>query len=336
MAGLKVVWRGGVAYATGNVAGERVRKSLGTRDPATAEELRAQYEARLWKRHSYGEEAIRTFEEAAVEYLSAGGEARFLKPIIRYFRGRALGTIKPEELKRAARAILPDRKPATWNRDVLSPAKAVINHAAELGWCHHIRVKGFPVARVLRKPAGRDWLDAMMARAEADGLPHLAACLLFMWQTGTRVSEAARVLPAHVDLKQRIVLLEATKTGEWEPCHITQEMVIRLANLPMTEAEPVFGYASRYGIYRRMKAVCERAGLPWIPPHQAGRHSFATHALADGATIKEVMEGGRWKSARMVLETYAHAEHGGRAIAMRFDANLAQGNRQSRQKRRKS
>lgn len=335
MAGLKVIWRGGVAYAAGSIAGQRVRKSLGTHDPARAEELRAQYEARLWKRHSYGEDAVRTFEEAAVEYLNSGGEARFLNPIIRYFRGRALGTIKPEELKRAARTLLPGRKASTWNRDVLSPAKAVINHAAELGWCPHIRVKGFPVARVLRKAADRAWLDAMMARADADGLPHLAACLLFMWQTGARVGEAARVLPEHVDLGRRIVLLAATKTGEWEPCHITQEMVIRLANLAMTDGEPVFGYASRYGIYRRLKAVCARAGLPWIPPHQAGRHSFATHALADGATIREVMEGGRWKSARMVLETYAHAEHGGRAIAMRFDANLAQARKDTRAKRRK-
>ena len=64
MPGLKVQWRNGIAYAIGTVAGNRVRESLGTRDKALAEELRAQLEARLWKRHSYGEEAVRTFDEA--------------------------------------------------------------------------------------------------------------------------------------------------------------------------------------------------------------------------------------------------------------------------------
>jgi len=73
-----------------------------------------------------------------------------------------------------------------------------------------------------------------------------------------------------------------------------------------------------------MKAVCRRAGIPFVPPHQAGRHSFASNALAMGATAKEVMEAGGWKTARMVLETYAHANEAGRSIADRFDAELAQ------------
>ncbi len=41
-----------------------------------------------------------------------------------------------------------------------------------------------------------------------------------------------------------------------------------------------------------------------------------------GATTKEVMEAGGWKTARMVLETYAHANDAGRSIADRFDAEL--------------
>ena len=45
-----------------------------------------------------------------------------------------------------------------------------------------------------------------------------------------------------------------------------------------------------------------------------------------GATVKEVMEAGGWKSARMVLETYAHAKAAGRSVADRFDANLTQTN----------
>lgn len=76
MAALKAKTRRGVYYAVGSIGGKRIRTSLGTRDKRQADELLAQYEAKLWKRHSYGEEAIRTFEEAAVSYIEADGERR--------------------------------------------------------------------------------------------------------------------------------------------------------------------------------------------------------------------------------------------------------------------
>lgn len=256
--------------------------------------------------------------------MKAGGEAAFLAPLITRFQGRSLASIKPEEIRAAAREIYPGRKPATWNRQGIVPARSVVNHGAGLGWCPAITVRNFPVEKVRRQAAGRAWIDSFLAQADADDLPHLAAAVLFMFQTGARVSEAARVLPEHLDLGRKVILLERTKTGEWEVCHITQELVVRLANLTWTEGEPLFGYAARYGIYRRMVAVCRRARIPWRSPHQAGRHGFATHALASGATIKQTMEGGRWKSARMVLEIYADAEGAGREIADLFDTKRAQ------------
>lgn len=333
MAGLEAKRRGnGVYYATGTVAGERIRKSLSTRDAKRADELCAQYEAKLWKRHSYGEEAVRTFDEAALSYLQAGHDPRFTKPIIKSFRGRVLGKIAPEEIRQLSRKLYPKAKPATWNRQVIVPARAIINHAAGLKWCGKIAVENFPVAKVRRRSVDRAWVDAFIAQADHDNLSGLAACVLFMWQTAARVSEAARVLPAHVDLGKRIVLLERTKTGEWEVRHITREMMLRLANLELREGQPVFGYSSRFGIGQRMKAVCRRAGIDFVPPHQAGRHSYASNALAMGASLKEVMEGGGWKSARLVLETYAHAEHGGRAIADRFDREVEGNNQDERAK----
>ena len=324
MPGLVLKRRDGVFYAYGTVAGERVRKSLGTRDPKIAEELRAQYEAKLWKRRSYGEESVRTFEEAVTSYIEAGGERTYLEPLLRRFRGRVLGTIKPEEIRQAARSLGSHKKGSTRNRQVIVPACAVINHAAEAGWCSKIGVSRFPVEKPKRIAVDRSWISAFLAQADRDGLPHLAAAVLFMWQTGTRVSEATRVVPANIDLKERRILLERTKTSRWEPRHISRELMIRIANLPMQDGQPVFGYASRFGLRDRMKAVCRRARIIFVPPHQAGRHSFASNALAMGATAKEVMEAGGWKTARMVLEIYAHANRAGRSIADRFDSEVAQ------------
>lgn len=320
--------RNKIYYATGTIAGQRIRQSLETSDKARAEELCALYEAKLWKRHSYGEAAVRTFEEAALSYMEAGGENRYLPPVLKHFKGRALTTITPGDIIAMAVGLYPNASGATRNRQAITPARAVINHAADRAWCPPLRVRQFATIKPKRTARGRDWHDAFMEQADSDGLYHLSAALLFMVQTGARVSEAAALLPDHLDLSNRTALLAKTKTGTWEPRHLTTELVARIANLDLTHDRPVFGYASRYGIYRRMKAVCRRAGLEWSPPHEAGRHSFASQALEAGASVRQVMDAGGFKSARLFLETYAHSLGEGSEVAALFDGaigtNLAQ------------
>ncbi|MEK9755087.1 MAG: tyrosine-type recombinase/integrase [Rhodospirillaceae bacterium] len=254
-----------------------------------------------------------------MSYLQAGGERRFVAPLLQHFRGRRLATIRPEEIRQAARLLYPGAKAGTWNRNAITPARAIIRHAAELGWCQPVSVRAFAVERVARTTVDRAWLEAFMRQADADGLPHLAAALLFMHQTGARVSEVCRVEATHVDLAGRTVALARTKTGAWQIRHISEELAGRLAALTPAPGRPLFGYADRAGLRRRMLAVCRRAGIAYVPSHQAGRHSFATNALAMGADLRQVMDAGGWKSARLMLETYAHSDQAGRAVAALFD-----------------
>lgn len=311
----------GIWYAVGTVAGERIRKSLKTRDRKVAEELKAQLEARIWKRHTYGEEAVRLFEEAATSYMEQGGEKRYLTPIIKHFKGRAVGTIKPAELRAAAIKIYPLASSATRNRQAIVPARAVINHAHDLGWCGAMRVKMPKVVKSTKhKPVDRTWLDSFLAQADADKLAHLAACVLFMNQTGARVSEAIGVMGEHVDLTNRIAVLEKTKTEEWSPRYLTAELVARMAGLGIQEGERVFSYTDRSAVNRRIKAVCARAKIAPRSTHSAGRHSFGTNAMAvDKPDIKAAMDAGGWKSAKLFLETYVHSNEAGRSLADKFD-----------------
>lgn len=320
MPNLTLRQRDGVWHVSGSIGGDRIRKSLGTRDRARAEELRAQLEARLWKRHTYGEEAVRTFEEAAISYIRQGGERRYLPALIKHFRGRNVASIAPGDVRDAALSIYPTDGPATRNRQVITPARAVINHAHSMNWCPPIRVAIFKVPKSRKnKPVDRTWLDAFMARADEDGLPHLSAIALFMHQTGARVSEAVRLLGEHVDLSKRVALLERTKTDEWSPRHLTAELVLRMGALGLENGEPVFRYTDRCAVTRRMKAVCERAGIEPRSSHAAGRHSFATNAMKGGAKIKAAMEAGGWKSAKLFLETYVHDDSAGQDVAAIFD-----------------
>ena len=70
---LKIKWIKGVAHVHGTVAGRRIRKGLGTRDPQLAEHQRAQIEGRLLRASIYGEESEITFAEACLKYLEEGG-----------------------------------------------------------------------------------------------------------------------------------------------------------------------------------------------------------------------------------------------------------------------
>lgn len=311
----------GIWYAVGSLAGKRIRTSLGTRDEKTAVQLKADFEARLWKRHTYGEEAVRTFEEAAVHYMEQGGEGRFLAPLIRHFKGRPVGSIKPAEVRAAATALYPAAGPATRNRQGIVPARSVVMHAHDLGWCGAITVRQFEVPKSRKhKPVTRAWVDKFMAEADKSKLPHLSALVLFMHQTGARVSEAVRLTGEYVDLGKRLAVLERTKTDELSPRTLTAELVARIGALEPHPLYRVFGYTDPKAVNRVMKRVAKRAGIDERTTHSAGRHSFATNTLAAGADIKAAMDAGGWKSAKLFMETYVHSSAAGETIANLFDA----------------
>ena len=321
MSDLELQEREGIWYAVGTVGGKRIRQSLKTRDRERAAEQKALLDARLWKRASFGEEAVRTFEEAAVSYLEQGGEKRYVPAILKHFKGRTIGSIKPAELRAAALKIYPTASPATRNRQAIIPARAIINHAHDLGWCGPLKVKMFDVPKSNKHaPVDRNWLNKFLAQADKDNLPHLAGCVLFMNQTGARVSEAINLLGEHVDLGERIAVLAKTKTDEWSVRHLTAELVVRMAKLGIVEGERVFSYTDRSAVNRRIKEVCKRAGIAPRSTHSAGRHSFGTNAMSvDKPDIKAAMDAGGWKSAKLFLETYVHSKDAGKSLAEKFD-----------------
>jgi integrase len=310
----------GIWYVVGTFDGKRIRRSLKTRDRKTAQEQCAIFEAKLWKRHSYGEEAVRTFEEAALHYMQQGGERRYLPRLIRRLKGRTLAKLKPGEIRSMATELYPNASGATKNRQVITPAKAVINHAHDLGWCAPIKIKPFDEAKpVPKKPVDRAWLDAFLKTADAMRLPHLSGIVLFMHDTAARVSEAMRVRGKHVNLTERACLLERTKTDENVVCALTSELVLRMGQLSAGPEDRVFSYTNRIAVNQRIAAVCKKAGIEYRSTHALGRHTFATDAIADGVDVKSAMEAGRWKSVAIFMGRYVHTEDAAAKVASVID-----------------
>ncbi len=163
-----------------------------------------------------------------------------------------------------ADALYRDRKGATKNRQAITPARAVILYGYDHGWCNRMTVKRFKVEKPKRpKAATAIWFYAFCTQCQRDGLPHLAAIVMFMATTGARISEAVRLEWPEVDLVERKVTLLRTKTTTNSVRDLTDDVVGRLRELEKDKDRypRVFRYRSRHSVNERIRAVCERAGI---------------------------------------------------------------------------
>jgi integrase len=313
---LKLTWRRGVAYIHGSINGERIRQSLGTRDPKIASARKAEEEARRERAATYGVEHEATFAEACIQYLEQQAPSRhYLEPIIKKLGDMRLAKLKPGHVRALAKLLYPGCKPQTWNRQVIVPISAVLNHAHDLGMCPPVRIKRFPSQdEQVKQAIDREWLDRFRAHAS----PRLAAYALFLHTTAARPTEALRLRPQDLDLDKRHgYSATKTKTGARREFWLTEEMAEELKRLPPKRIGwgqykgewRIFGWADCKGPIEPWKAACRRAGLDYVTPYEAGRHSFAT----EGITRQErnpvmVAKIGNWSDTRTLLKNYAHPE----------------------------
>lgn len=299
---LKIKKRGEVYHYSGTVAGQRLRGTTGTASKDIAQQIAAREEAKAWQRDLHGPEAVLTFADAAVLYRKAGKPTRFLERVEDHWKDTLVTDIKPGSIRQAAIDVYPKAKPQTRNRQFIVPTQAIINHAAELEICPFIKVKRFKFEKMIKDPFTVEWVDAFCAHAS----PHLGALAIFMFVTGTRISEALRVQWDDLDLKAKTVMIRKTKISEGRQAHIPVQLLVALANLPRTPGRPVFFYRNRNNCYRVWDTVVKRAKIKRMTFH-SGRHGFATKALRSGIDAKTGAWLGGWKNIRHFMETYAHA-----------------------------
>lgn len=333
--------RGEQFWVRGRLAdGRYIRRSLGTPDEAVAAAKSAEIERRARQRAVLGRDAPRpedelSFAAAVILYPARPREALYLRPIVREIGASPVRELTGASIKALARKLYPLASADTWTRQVVTPVRAVVNHAHELGKAPPLRVKAFTRSeamqqdrrrgRMSRKPklAGSwDWLDRFRAMAKSRRNPYLAAIALFMFTTAARPTQACGVRrPQDVDLAAARLFLPEAKGHPAQWVAITGELVVDLANMPPRRGR-AFGYKSRSSLYGAWATTCRLAGIPYIPPHSAGRHGFGTEMIVrQGLDPVTVAAAGRWSSPRVPLETYAHSED----AAAKISAALARG-----------
>jgi integrase len=308
---LKLVRRHGSPfwYIRGSVRGQPVDESTKTADKAAAEALRAKREWELTQGSVFGRRAVATFLEAAVSYMEAGGERRFIDRLLKRLGARPLASIDQAAIDRLARALYPAASPATLNRQVYTPISAVLRHAHKRGLCE-LREIERP-----RQPKGKvRWLTPGEASAlVAACSPHMRPIVTFLLYTGARVSEALRLEWRDVDLTRGHVAFHDTKNGESRGVPLHPEAIAALANLRhrtgavfrKPDGQPYLPKDEGGNhIKTSFGTACRRAGIANFTPHDC-RHTWATWHYAANRDLVGLQRLGGWKSERMVLR-YAH------------------------------
>jgi integrase len=342
MARLRIVSRPGsdMLYVRGAVRRQSVFESTGTSDPERAEAYRAKREAELWDSSVFGQKAVVTFAHAVASYLEtdirSAATCAYVEKLLDHFGTSALRTINQTSVDRAYKAILtPGAGGATKLRAVLTPLRAILEHAARRGWCER---PAFETPR-LPKPS-TPFLRPDQATALVRGAaPHLRPLLVFLIGTGARMSEALELDWAAVDLVGARAVVRQ-KQGTERHIDLPPVVIAALAALPdrkgrvfrparhnckeLGDAYRDTGRAGGGQIKTAWGSACAAAGLPgewkewlrkdrpgktWrrfmptITPH-AVRHTWATWHYCVHRDLLQLRDDGGWETVKMV-ERYA-------------------------------
>lgn len=304
---LKLVKRPGSPFwiARGTVDGRRVERSTGERDKGAAKHAIPGLVAALTASRIDPAEGLR-FDQAVALYLDHRPNARFLEPLLSHFGRTPVAGINQAALRFAANRLYPGAKPATLRRQVWTPVKAILNHAADDELCAPPRLKA---------PSGGARRTVFVMPEEANAIIRalrgawLPAMVTFLFAQGCRMGETITLDGRDVSLDGGFALLRNTKNGEERRVTLTARTKAALSVLPtLGHAGPLFrredgakfretGSSGGQIQWAFGKAV-EATGMDpeRVTPHVC-RHSWATWFYAETLDPMRLKIEGGWKSA---------------------------------------
>lgn len=306
-------------WITGTVRGRRVRESAGTDDPRLAEEARSAREAQIYRAAVHGAREPVAFATAAESYLLHAGPhsaptlARLRRLVLEIGAKATLDEVGQTRIDQLATKLLrPGASQATRLREITTPVRAILTHAARRGWCP------LPVLEAPAPPPSRtEWLRPAEADALAAGAAkHLRPLVVFLIATGARLGEALALQWADVDLIHARATLRDTKNGADRHLDLCPRAIAalesqqhRIGAVFRTRAGHAYAARKVQGggqIKTAWRTALKAAGLSarHITPHTC-RHTWATwHATMHRDPMLLRHEGG-WSSLAMV-QRYAH------------------------------
>lgn len=284
---------------------KRLYRSTGTAEKALARKFLLKWKAEIESGAFEPEPAGPNFATAMTSYIQAGGEQRFLNPLLEYFKARPLDKIKQADVDKAAEVLYPNGTPQTRNRQVYSPVAAILHHA---GLNPGFRRPKGAASKPRQVYLVEDDAFRLLVAAEAMDARFGAFCTYLLY-TGSRLSEGLKLDWRDINLADSVAFARDTKNGELRTVFLPEAAVAALANLPGDRKGRPFPWSKGRPLHNKLKKAAADAAvdLPGIAYH-IFRHTYGAwmrrYAKLDTAGLVAT---GTWKS-RDAAAVYEHVD----------------------------
>jgi integrase len=286
--------------------GQYVNRSTKARERALASKIVRKWEREI-ERGEFVEPGEPTFASSALAYMRAGGERRFLTPLLKHFGETPLKRIGQADLDEAAATIYPDASPATVNRQLYTPAIAVLRRGG--------------ISLQFRRPEGAagkqltTWLWPEQATALIGEAMNLDAefgtlCVMLLY-TGLRLSEGLRSEIDRLRLDEGYLYMPRTKNGQARSVFLPPLAIEALREHPRGLERPgarIFKFHKGGHLYSLLRAAAARAGVT-LEERQAFHifcHTYGTWMRRyGGLDLRGLVGTDRWKDIKSTAR-YAH------------------------------
>lgn len=243
-----------------------------------------------------------TFSEWAKTYLenysslnkSWRDDHSRMKPFTEFFNDRELREIVPSDVQRFVKSRKKaGNSPGTLNR-YLSLLKRMMNVAIEEGYleANPVKVKKFSEQdREKTRVISEQEEAAIMEHAS----PWLKSFLVIALNTGMRTGEIFRLSWKQIDLHERMITVEVTKSGKTRHVPISERLFQELVSMKSRNAKSQYlFYNPKTGrpitsMKTAFRNTLRRAGLSGIRLYDT-RHTAATRWIRSGVDVQTVKE----------------------------------------------
>lgn len=290
----------------GTYLGVRVNRATATPRKSVAQAMLVRIREEI-ERGAFAASGGPTFASAAISYLDAGGDDRFLAKLNRHFGDTPLEKINQAAIDRAAVKLYPNSPATTRNRQVYTPMSAILKRAG-------IEVK-IKRPKGWRGKARLHWLRPEQAipllKAAGSVDARFGALCTFLTYCGVRLSEALNLTPKNLDLSRSYAFIADSKNGEPQAVYLPPVVVAALAGLNL-EGKTVFSLVKSGRLYSMLKEAEKLSGVS-IPDGIAFhifRHTYGAWMKREGV---DLIHTGRWKDEAST-RVYEHVDFGTEAM----------------------
>ena len=293
--------------------GQRIRRSTGTQDEASAQEYHDRLKAEQWRVHRLGEKPRRRWQDAVVRWLRDTEHKADRRNDLTKLRwlDRYLGSLYLDEIDRDLIDEIGQRKRAEASRSTANRHLALLRSILRMARDEWEWVERVPRVRLFPEPSKRvRWITREQANVLLKELPtHLADMAAFTLATGLRQRNVSYLRWDQVDLERGMAWIHADQSKSRRAISVPLNEDARsvLARRSGTHPTYVFTYQGSpvdRTTTKAWKAALARAGIENFRWHDL-RHTWASWHVQSGTSLQELMELGGWASYEMVLR-YAH------------------------------